>query len=733
MRGLPWSLAANAMNAVFAQFTFFGSVFILFLSELSISNTQIGFLLSLFPFMGLVALFIAPAVARFGYKRTYVTFWGIRKAVTALLLLVPWVLHEFGQQAAVVFITLITAGFGLCRAIAETGYYPWIQEFVPGSIRGKYSANNNVISSLTSMAAVAVASYVLGLSAGLDRFMLLFALGVVFGFLCVWMFSRIPGGAPVRGDSAHRSTYRDMLKAARDPNLLLYLAGIALITFGTGPLYSFLPIFMKEQIGLSESGVVSLANAALIGGLVTSYLLGWSADRYGSKPVMLSGVLMKMLLPVAWLLMPRQSDFSLAVALIIAFFQGIAGIAWMVGAGRMLFVSVVPADRKSEFMAVYYAAAGIIGGVSQVLGGGLLDAFSDISGQFLFITLDPFTPLMIGSIVLPLLSLLIFRRVRADGSVSVSEFAGMFVQGNPLVALERMVRYYRARDERSTVVLTEKMGQAKSPLTVDELVEALGDPRFNVRLEAIISIARMKPHPRLIEALVQTLNGTELALSAMAAWALGRLGDEAAIPALRAGLDSPYRSIQAQCARALATLGDRTIIPLLHARLIEEPDKGLQMADAAALGMLQATEAVDTLFDLMGRIENEGARMELALAQARMIGEEHHFIRLLRQIRSDPGTAAAQELMHLRGRLARSASQDTRAVMTQCSEAFAREALDDGAVLLIQMIRALPPAAYYNDLALKLLYGCANGLETYGAQRREYLVLALHVLHVGVR
>ena len=81
MRGLPWSLAANAANSVFAQFTFFGSVFVLFLSELSISNTQIGFLLSLFPFMGLVALFIAPTVARFGYKRTYITFWGLRKHV----------------------------------------------------------------------------------------------------------------------------------------------------------------------------------------------------------------------------------------------------------------------------------------------------------------------------------------------------------------------------------------------------------------------------------------------------------------------------------------------------------------------------------------------------------------------------------------------------------------------------------------------------------------------------
>ncbi|MBZ0302829.1 MAG: MFS transporter [Anaerolineae bacterium] len=733
MRGLPWSLAANAANSVFAQFTFFGSVFILFLSELSISNTQIGILLSLFPFMGLVALFIAPAVARFGYKRTYITFWGLRKVMTAFLLMVPWVLSQFGPEGAVIFITVITAGFGLCRAIAETGYYPWIQEFVPASIRGKYSATNNVISSLTSMLAVGVASYVLGLALGLNRFMLLFAVGVVFGGLSVWMFSRIPGGAPVRDASAKRVTYRDMLKAARDRNLLLYLGGIALLAFGTGPLYSFLPLFMEDQIGLSESNVVSLATAALIGGLLSSHLLGWSADRYGSKPVMISGVVLKIILPFGWLLMPRNTDASLFFALLIALFQGVADIAWAVGSGRLLFVSVVPSERKTEFMAVYYAAVGIIGGASQVLGGGLLDAFSGISGQFLIFTLDPFTPLMVASVILPLLSLLVFRRVRADSPVSVSEFAGMFVQGNPVYALETMVRYYRARDERSTVVMTEKMGQAKSPLTVDEMVEALADPRFNVRLEAIISIARMKPHPRLTEALVHVLNGTELALSAMSAWALGRMGDNTAIPTLRAGLDSGYRSIQGQTARALGTLGDREIIPLLHERLKTETDKGLMMAYAAALGNLRATETIDTLFDLLRKTENEGARMELALSLARMMGEEHHFIRLLRQSRSDPGTAASQELSQLRNRLSHSVSEAMRTMLLDSSNSFARDDLDGGITALVQMIRALPPSAYYDDLALRMLHSCADGLEACGVARLEYLIVALHVLHSGVR
>jgi hypothetical protein len=96
LRRLPWNTALNATNNVFASLTFFGPAFVLFLNELNFSNTQIGFLLSLFPFTGLVALVVAPAVARFGYKRTFLTFYGLRKCNAAGLLLVPWVLAEFG-------------------------------------------------------------------------------------------------------------------------------------------------------------------------------------------------------------------------------------------------------------------------------------------------------------------------------------------------------------------------------------------------------------------------------------------------------------------------------------------------------------------------------------------------------------------------------------------------------------------------------------------------------------
>jgi HEAT repeat protein len=269
-------------------------------------------------------------------------------------------------------------------------------------------------------------------------------------------------------------------------------------------------------------------------------------------------------------------------------------------------------------------------------------------------------------------------------------------------------------------------------LAVDELVETLRDPRFNVRFEAIISIARMPADPRLTAALVEVLNGTELALKAVAAWALGRIGDEAALEPLRAALDTPYLSIRAHAARALGALHDRATAPELLRRLVVEQDKGLQMAYASALGNMRADEAVDDLLRLLHTIQNPGARLEVALSLARIVGGEHHFITLLRQMRDDPDTATAQALSSFRRRIerARIVAREHVLELTAATDAFGHGRRDEGIRLLVQGVRAIPPGAF--DLpGARVLAECLARLDESGSAHVEYLLLTLHVLEVS--
>jgi MFS family permease len=678
-----------------------------------------GFLLSLVPFSGIVAPFIAPRVARFGYKRTFMTFWYIRKIATAFLLLIPWVLSSFGLQATTLFVGAIMLVFALGRAIGETGKYPWLQEFVPANVRGKYSATSNIFTTLTGFVAVTVAGWVVGRSVGLSGYMILMGIGVIFGFAGVWMHGFIPGGAP---DPHKAEQRRDLREAISDKSFVRYLVGVALIILATGPMESFLPLFMQEQVGLAAGNVVLLQTGTLLGGLISSYWWGWTADRYGSKPVALTGIYVSVLLPIFWMVMPRFTAISLPIALVIAVIQGIANTSWLIGSGRLLFVGIVPAAKKNDYMAVYYASIGIIGGISQLIGGTVLDLFRNLSGRFLFFTIDPFTPLFLAGLILPLLSTVLIGRIPIKGDLSVGEFAGLFWRGNPFLAMQAVIRYHWARDEYTAVHLTEQLAQSKSRLTIDELLVSLDDPRFNVRFEAILAIARMPADERLIEALTRVLNSHEPALSVVAAWALGRMGDDRAIAPLRDGLNADYRSIRVHSTRALGTLGDERSVPLLLRRLEAEPDPGLQIAYASALGQLRAVQATDKLLALLAQRDDAVSRLELALALARIVGEEAPFIQLWRQMQGDVGTAVAQTLTSLEKRVNGTAA-DRHAI----ADLFAHEDVAGGIAQFSQGLAALP-LAHLPQASRHILPACAHQLAHNGTERLEYLLLALHVL-----
>jgi HEAT repeat protein/MFS family permease len=733
LRALPWDVGFSAANSVFVQFTYFGSAFVLFLSELGLSKSQMGSLLSLLPFSNLIALFVAPTVARYGYKRSFVASWSLRTGVTVFMLLTPVVSSSFGTQVLLLYVTVIVAIFAIWRSIGMTARLPWVQEFVPDSVRGKFSAVSNMFAQLTAFIAVIVAGYVIERSVGLTGFMILFAVGTLFGAIAVWSGSHVSGGAPTQGASAGRAAHWDMLKAVRDRNFLLFLVGVGLIILATGPLGSFVPLFMQEDVGLSQGQVVWLQNGALLGGLVFSFMWGWLADRYGGKPVMTSGIALLALTPIFWFAMPRDSAASLYVALVIAFLLGAAGVGWEIGSMRLRFVAVIPPDRKANYQALYYAWIGIVGGLSQLMGGRILDASAGISGEFLIFSLDSYSILFFLGIILPILAGLLLGRVRADSPVTAGEFAAMFFRGNPFMALESMIRFHRARDERAAVSMTERLGRTESPLTVEELLEALSDPRFNVRFEAIISIARRGPDERLTQALVDTLSCNEPALSAVAAWALGRIGDERAIEPLRAGLGAEYRSVRAHCARSLGTLGDADIMPVLLERLEKETDVGLQLAFSSALGNLRVQEATDTILLYLRAFEEESARSELALALARVAGDEHPYIQLLRHCQQDAGTATSQAVTAMKRAVSEldMDSSELLTAMDDCAYTLARDDLEQGVALLCNVIRMLPKTEFETATA-EILEDCADCMELFGTERMEYVTLALHAMRVGL-
>ena len=418
IRALPWSLGSNALNSIFCAWTFGGAVFLLFLDQLGFPKHRIGELLSLFPFCGVLALFLAPAAARLGRKRVFLGFYFVRKFIMAGLVLVPWVTLRWGPAPALGFVFAIILAFALCRAIAETAFYPWVQEYIPDRVRGTYSAASGIVTPIASAAATLVAAWWLrGADAGLGRFLWLIGLGAAIGVVSVLLMLPVPGGAPVPSAGGPLAHLADLRDALADRNFRAYLGALGLVTSSTTVLVLFLPLFLKERLGLPPATVVLMDTLMLAGGVLSSYLWGRGADRYGSRPMMMPSLSLGLAVPVLWLALPRAHDASAALAGALYFLNGVATAGITISTGRLLFNGVVPPARNTPYTALYYAWAGLTGGLAPLAAGWLLEGLAGRAWHVGPLALDGYALLFLAAFALFVPGLWLFRRVRPDSEI----------------------------------------------------------------------------------------------------------------------------------------------------------------------------------------------------------------------------------------------------------------------------------------------------------------------------
>jgi hypothetical protein len=334
--------------------------------------------------------------------------------VIALLLLLPVVLSAAGQLVGLIFIFSVISVFALFRALAETAYYPWSQEFIPNRVRGKMNGISTLLTTVASGIALGIAGVVIGHGTGLSRFLVLIAGGCVVGLLGVLAMIKVPGGAP-RMEMCTASVHMfNMVRALRDRNYIAYLGGLGCVTAGGLLFASFLPLYVKEQLGLSLGAVVYLDIAVMVGSALAGLGLGWAADRVGSRPVLMCSAALALLVPLVWLLLPRYIPHVIVWCTALYFINGIAAGGVAIAAGRLLFNSVVPPEQSTAYTAIYYAWLGITGGVAPLLAGGLLAICGSWHTRVGGIMVDGYTILFLFATMLLIVGWWLYGRVRPD-------------------------------------------------------------------------------------------------------------------------------------------------------------------------------------------------------------------------------------------------------------------------------------------------------------------------------
>ena len=732
-KSFQWLYQFSGWTNIFAVLTVFGPLFPLFCDAIGMSKTRIGLVLAVFPVSYLLSMFISRWVMRYGTKKITIHYYVLRYLFILLLPSAGLVAARYNSDAAFLWVMGVIVLFAVSRAVAETGWWLWFIELIPSKVRGKVEAVNSMVANIASVIASLAAVWIMKTWPGMTGFSIAMYAGTFFGIFALIMARRLPGGEPQIVEKKNWSLLADTAEAMRNPRFGRWISGSILFLTGTS-LFGFLPLFLSERLGFTADRVMLFSGCAQAGILVSAFFWGWSADRFGSKPVFMNAMAGIILLPFLLLFLPRlDRQSALATGLVYAFL-GIALQGCLAGFNRYFFVTVLPTSRNPGFStALNTSIQNVLGAVCFLFYGWLLDVLRPVKGDWYFLHLDNFA-LLFGLMLLGFLgAFAVFRRAQEDSGVQSGAFVSLFLQGNPFLAFSSMVRFHLSEDETRRMELTRKMGDAKSHLTVEELVRAADDPSFNVRYEAIVSMARMPPDEKLIRALSAAVRSREPGLSEAAVWALGRIGDPRALPVLREMLTCEFALIRSQCARALAKLNDQEIVPVIAEAFAREKNDNISAGYAAALGRFRRSDLLPRILELLRRLSDEHLRGEAALSVARIIGGEHHFVGLWHASRSDFETACAEELIKIRQKISdRVPDADKyRQAVAAAARCFEQRSLPEGAAAVAGLLSLVRPQSAGIPAGV-VLAECEEMLAKHGGTRGDYILLALCAFHAAL-
>lgn len=413
MRGLRWAIASHVFNNVFCLFTVFGSVFLLFLTELGLSKHLIGLLLSLFPFCGLIAPFLSGYVEYFGNKRVFMLCFGLRKLVIALLLLLPWIISRYGDKQAVYFLVSLITVFAVLRAVAETAEYPWMKELIPDRVRGKYVAVNTVSAGIAGLLAVFFAGKIIGRAGGIEKYMFLIGVGCIFGIIGVYLMKFVPGGQPRRKQKKPVLSFTEIAEPLKNRNFRYFLAAVGTSLFGA-TLMVFIPLFLKEKMGVAPGSVVLLDNATIMGSFLLCFLWGWMADRFGGRPVIILNLCIYSCVALGWLTFSRSHPSAVFFATVLYFLSGATLIGRAVGDTRFLYSGILPEEGTVYYTSLFYAWLGLVGGLSPLTAGYVLKRFSGLNVTLGGRIIDAYVIIFAVNMLCQIVAITIYRRVKPD-------------------------------------------------------------------------------------------------------------------------------------------------------------------------------------------------------------------------------------------------------------------------------------------------------------------------------
>lgn len=350
---------------------------ILYAKSLDASATVLGIIAGMLPLLVIFQIPAARFVDAVGYKKFVLSGWSIRTIFVFLLALVPLSAGFLPPESRLALVLLLLFFFNLSRGISSCGWLPWITSIISANRRGTFLTREATMVNLASFGAFWLAALVLGGDPSPWRFSALFFFSAVCAAISLIFLRRIPPEPHVDPDQRPPRPRLSVMLSLRPFRKLL---GMNVVwALANGGVLTFLVAWLKEEGTWTEEAILMLTSVTFIGALLNQMLISRGLDRFGSRPVLIGGMIVWTLLLGCWTAIAGELMAPhVALVIVLMLVLGLAGSMVNLSNIRLVMLSVPDAGR-SHYFAIFSVISSLGLGLAPVLWGILIDATARLS------------------------------------------------------------------------------------------------------------------------------------------------------------------------------------------------------------------------------------------------------------------------------------------------------------------------------------------------------------------
>jgi MFS family permease len=335
----------------------------------------------------------------------------------------------------------------LMAGFASPSWFAWMAELVPQRVRGRFFGRRTMYTGLVTAVIGFLAGRFIDLykaNYGNDSwggFIAVFAFALASGMGSWYTLIVCPEPKVHTPEEDSPTPYWAMLRQVwEDRNFRNFVYFGGLINFGVWIASPFFSVYMIRVMELPYWLMGLLTGVNSLGSLVMVRLWGRLSDHFGNRPVISACVRGISLTPVLWVLSANGSWWPLVLAHLVG---GVSWSGYFLAQMNMTF-KLTPSERRSVYIALYYALSSLPSLFAPILGGILIQHSSEWHIQLGEYKIISYHVIFLASGLTRLMASGVFKRVHEPRAKSIRHMIrvlGHTRRFNPV----RGVQYYRHR------------------------------------------------------------------------------------------------------------------------------------------------------------------------------------------------------------------------------------------------------------------------------------------------